>query len=229
MAEPENNTQAQGNTQPAEGPDTATSSALQPLADTTQTPQASSAEWRPTVTAKPQDVESQQEKPANFFTKPYFSALLFDNQFSEARDLDAAERNFLSWVRLSMVLAVSGTAIMINLRFHDESSSNVGAMSQNIPDAPVVSTLAELEAMLSIKPAAEYSKPLGVIFYVLAILSLFVAFSTYISACSGYIKQHIVVTNSLSAISLVAVIALTIIASNIVLLKENSLHLLSGS
>lgn len=173
----------------------------------------------------PDDIEGQQEKNVHFFSKPFFSALLFDNQTSEARDLDAAERNFLSWVRLSLVMAVSGTAIMINLRFNDSSSSGLPS-TLSPTSAPIATTLDDLQAMLKMKEDTHYSTPLGIVFYVLSIISLLVAIVTYISTCSGYIKQYIVVTNSLSALGLVVVIALTIIASNILLLQQNS-HLLS--
>lgn len=187
----------------------------------------------------PSSTSSRHTQQQKFFSSPYLSALLFDNQTSEARDLDAAERNFLSWVRLAMVLAVSGTAIMINLRFKEfvpmppdiKSGGAATATATAIATSPtdtVGTALEKLEAMLNIPTDSHYSKPLGIIFFVLAIVSLLTAMVTYISTCDGYIKQHIVVTNSLSALALVVIIALTIIASNILLIEKNSAFLLQG-
>ena len=63
---------------------------------------------------------------------------------------------------------------------------------------------------------------MGIIFYVLSILCLLSAAVTYISSVNGYVKQYIVVTNSLSILILVSIIALAIIVSNILLLAQAS-------
>lgn len=186
---------------------------------------------RPSVTSFPSVFSSgssssriNSETQQNFFSKPYMSSLLLDNPTSQARDMDAAERNFLSWIRLAMVLAISGTAIMIDLRFQDISKipDSTKPSAATIVD---ITSLTSLENVLGLKTDTQYSKPLGIIFYVLSFFSLLTAIVTYISSLNGYVKQHIVVTNSLSALALVVVIALTIIASNILLLEKDSLFL----
>ena len=160
----------------------------------------------------------EEEKEPHFFSKPYFSSLLFENSTSEARDLDAAERNFLSWVRMAIVLAVSGTAIMINLRFKDYTPPSE---SPHLPSTHLAVTNFD-EMILDMAKESRSSLILGIVFFVLAIICLFASLITYISTVNGFVKQHIVVTNSLTALGLVVIIAITIIASNIMLLKEDA-------
>jgi len=173
---------------------------------------------------------------AHFFSQPIFAPLIFDNTTSEARDLDAAERNFLSWVRLAMVLAVSGTAIIINLRFMDFGSkgSDGSRGKYHFSSAPsfdglITTDAGELDSWDSLlhvvsgdSLTTRFSIPMGIIFYVLSILCLLSAAVTYISSVNGYVKQYIVVTNSLSILILVSIIALAIIVSNILLLAQAS-------
>jgi uncharacterized membrane protein YidH (DUF202 family) len=175
---------------------------------------------------------------AHFFSRPIFAPLIFDNTTSEARDLDAAERNFLSWVRLAMVLAVSGTAVIVNLRFMDFGSKGLQGSTNQIKyhfsSAPSFHSLSTsdlghldswdslLHIVASESLTTNFSIPLGVIFYVLSILCLLSAAVTYISSVNGYVNQYIVVTNSLSILILVSIIALAIIVSNILLLTQGS-------
>lgn len=168
----------------------------------------------------------------HFFSRPFLAPLIFDNTTSEARDLDAAERNFLSWIRLAMVLAVSGTAVIINLRFMDFGSKTHGKYYfSSAPSFDDISTnnmeqLNSWENLLHIVSSnsinTRFSMPLGIIFYILSILCLLSAVVTYISSVNGYVSQYIVVTNSLSVLVLVSVIALVIIAANILLLTQGS-------
>lgn len=54
-----------------------------------------------------------------FLARPLFAPLLFPNDTSDARDHCANERTFLSWLRLSIYMAVVSVAIMIS--FHLKS------------------------------------------------------------------------------------------------------------
>lgn len=51
-----------------------------------------------------------------FTARPYLGVLLFENNASDARDHCANERTFLSWLRLSIYMAIVSVAIIIS--FH---------------------------------------------------------------------------------------------------------------
>lgn len=135
-----------------------------------------------------------------------------------------------------MVLAVSGTAIIINLRFMDFGSkgSDGSRGKYHFSSAPsfdglITTDAGELDSWDSLlhvvsgdSLTTRFSIPMGIIFYVLSILCLLSAAVTYISSVNGYVKQYIVVTNSLSILILVSIIALAIIVSNILLLTQVS-------
>ncbi|KAI3400593.1 hypothetical protein diail_2796 [Diaporthe ilicicola] len=81
---------------------------------------------------------------ASFFVWPFFGPLLIENQTSDARDHCANERTFLSYLRLSIYMAIVSVAIVLS--FHLKSR----------PSA------AELRM----------AKPLGLVFWVLSVACL---------------------------------------------------------
>ena len=58
--------------------------------------------------------------PTNLFTASPLAPLLFANDSSDARDLCAIERTFLSWLRLAVYIAVLGVSIVISFHLKNE-------------------------------------------------------------------------------------------------------------
>ena len=57
-----------------------------------------------------------------FLISPFVSPLLFENNSSDARDHLANERTFLSWLKLSVYMAIVSVAIMISFHLKNEPS-----------------------------------------------------------------------------------------------------------
>lgn len=89
---------------------------------------------------------------ASFFAWPFLGPLLFENQTSDARDHCANERTFLSYLRLSVYMAVVAVAIVLS--FHLKSRPSP----------------AELRM----------AKPLGLVFWCLSVACLLVGLGNYI-------------------------------------------------
>lgn len=66
-----------------------------------------------------QCLSSRSASSHPFLARPFFAPLLFPNDFSDARDHCANERTFLSWLRLSLYMAIVSMAIMLS--FHLKS------------------------------------------------------------------------------------------------------------
>ncbi|KAJ4864903.1 hypothetical protein T069G_01433 [Trichoderma breve] len=93
------------------------------------------------------------DKPSAFFQWPWPSPLLFINESSDARDHCANERTFLSYLRLSIYMAIVSVAITVS--FH------------------IKGTPSDLERRVA--------KPLGGIFWVLSVVTLALGAGNYIS------------------------------------------------
>jgi len=63
---------------------------------------------------------SSHSTAAILLTRPLLTPLIFPNKSSDARDHCANERNFLSWLRLSIYLAVVSVAILTQFHFTSE-------------------------------------------------------------------------------------------------------------
>src|SRR4051812_41775806 len=88
-----------------------------------------------------------------FFARPLFGPLVFQNDASDARDHCANERNFLSWLRLSMYLAIVSVAIMTTFHFTNQPT--------------------ELEKKMAF--------PVGIIFWSLSLMSLACGLGNYLN------------------------------------------------
>ncbi|TWU76572.1 hypothetical protein ED733_007921 [Metarhizium rileyi] len=88
-----------------------------------------------------------------FFAWPLLGPLLFDNETSDARDHCANERTFLSYLRLSVFMAVLSVAI--TLSFHLNSKPT------------------DLERRIA--------KPLGAVFWLFSLVMLGLGLANYIS------------------------------------------------
>lgn len=96
-----------------------------------------------------------------FFAKPLLGPLVFENKASDARDHCANERNFLSWLRLSIYLAVVAVAILTTFHFNSQPT--------------------KLEQAISF--------PLGMSFWLLSLISLFSGLGNYLKTVQKYSRQ----------------------------------------
>lgn len=87
-----------------------------------------------------------------FFVWPFFGPLLFENQTSDARDHCANERTFLSYLRLSIYMAIVSVAIVLSFHVKNQPSAAELAMAT----------------------------PLGVLFWLLSVACLLVGLGNYI-------------------------------------------------
>lgn len=96
---------------------------------------------------------------SSFFTWPFLGPLLFENQTSDARDHCANERTFLSYLRLSVYMAVVAVAIVLSFHLKSQPSP------------------AELRM----------AKPLGLVFWALSVACLLVGLGNYIREFSHFL------------------------------------------
>ncbi|KAF7547126.1 hypothetical protein G7046_g9104 [Stylonectria norvegica] len=94
---------------------------------------------------------------ATFFRWPFLGPLLFENESSDARDHCANERTFLSYLRLSVYMAI--VSVAITLSFHLKSEPT------------------HLELRMA--------TPLGSVFWALSAMTLFAGLGNYISENSA--------------------------------------------
>ena len=127
--------------------------------------------------------------PANslklFLARPFHAPLLFPNVSSDARDHCANERTFLSWLRLSVYLAIVSIAILINFHLKHQPTA--------------------LEN--------KFSLPLGIIFWVLSLACLANGFSNYIRTVAKYARRRALVQSGMKTQIVFGVVATAIIAA----------------
>ncbi|WPH04436.1 Hypothetical protein R9X50_00732700 [Acrodontium crateriforme] len=100
-----------------------------------------------------------------FTESPLTGALLFDNNDSDARDHCAAERTFLSWLRLATYMAVVAVAILISFHLKHQPT--------------------EIERRIAL--------PFGLIFWVLGIACLGSGFNNYVKTVNRYGRRQALV------------------------------------
>lgn len=100
-----------------------------------------------------------------FCLPPFLGPLLFDNTDSDARDHCANERTFLSYLRLSIYMAVVSIAIVISFHLKSEPS--------------------RLELRMA--------RPLGIIFWLLSLSCLALGFGNYIKTVNKYSRRAAIV------------------------------------
>ncbi|KID79106.1 DUF domain-containing protein, partial [Metarhizium brunneum ARSEF 3297] len=125
-----------------------------------------------------------------FFAWPLLGPLLFENETSDARDHCANERTFLSYLRLSVFMAILSVAI--TLSFHINSKPT------------------DLERRIS--------KPLGAIFWVFSVVMLGLGLANYIKTVNKYSKKAAIVQTGWRTQLILGTLAFCIIGSSIVLL-----------
>ncbi|KAL4779531.1 hypothetical protein BJX76DRAFT_351717 [Aspergillus varians] len=145
--------------------------------------------------AKPILVEEHLEDSQHIFlTRPWFGALLFENTASDARDHCANERTFLSWLRLSMYLGIVSVALIISFHFQSRPS--------------------KLEERMSL--------PMGIIFWVMSLVSLGNGLANYIRTVKKYSRKAALVQSGWKTQLTFMVVGGVILGSCIVLLVTDS-------
>ncbi|KAH8912502.1 hypothetical protein BR93DRAFT_922460 [Coniochaeta sp. PMI_546] len=130
-----------------------------------------------------------------FWLWPIFGPLLFENETSDARDHCANERTFLSYLRLSVYMAVVSVAIVLS--FHLKSRAT------------------EIELRMA--------KPLGAIFWALSVACLLVGCANYIRTVNRYSTRAAIVQSGWKTQSIIGAIALSIVGACFSLLVINRL------
>ncbi|KAF3158787.1 hypothetical protein TWF106_007785 [Orbilia oligospora] len=131
-----------------------------------------------------------------FLARPLIGPLVFENTASDARDHCANERNFLSWLRLSSYLAIVSVAIMTTFHFTSEPT--------------------ELEKRIAF--------PLGLLFWLLAILSLACGVGNYLKTVKQYSRKVALVQSGWKTQLLGAIVAGTVICCCVLFLVNNALN-----
>lgn len=135
-----------------------------------------------------------QEDQHIFLTLPFFGALLFENTTSDARDHCANERTFLSWLRLSMYLAVVALAIIISFQLKGQPTS--------------------LERRMAL--------PLGVIFWVLSLGCLMNGFTNYVLTVKKYSRKAALVQSGWRTQIIYSILGAVILGSCILFLVTDA-------
>jgi uncharacterized membrane protein YidH (DUF202 family) len=159
------------------------------MATATQTQVDHEDPWHPLYNPYRTPINVDETFPDNplklFASRPLLAPLLFANESSDARDHCANERTFLSWLRLSVYLAVVSVAILIN--FHLKSQPT------------------DLEARLS--------RPLGIIFWCLALTCLATGCGIYMRTVAKYAHRRALVQSGVKTQFIFGVTATAIIAA----------------
>lgn len=100
-----------------------------------------------------------------FLSRPIFAPLLFPNESSDARDHCANERTFLSWLRLSIYMAVVSVAIIISFHLKSQPTS--------------------IERRIAL--------PVGLIFWLLSIACLASGVANYVKTVTKYSRRQALV------------------------------------
>ncbi|EKV15705.1 Putative DUF domain protein [Penicillium digitatum] len=146
------------------------------------------------VNSKPVLVEDHIESQQHIFlSRPYFGALLFENSSSDARDHCANERTFLSWLRLSMYLAVVSLAIIISFHFREKPTG--------------------LERRMAL--------PLGIIFWLLSLTCLANGFANYSRTVKKYARKAALVQSGWKTQVVFTVVGTVILGSCILFLSTD--------
>ncbi|EKD21672.1 uncharacterized protein L3040_004896 [Drepanopeziza brunnea f. sp. 'multigermtubi'] len=143
---------------------------------------------------RPVDVSNGSHGDSIFCAVPFFGPLLFENANSDARDHCANERTFLSYLRLSVYMAVVSIAIVVSFHLKSQPST--------------------LELRMA--------RPLGVIFWLLSISSLALGFGNYIQTVNKYSRRAAIVQTGWKTQSVLTMIAFSIVAVCVLFLATNS-------
>ncbi|KAI1658020.1 hypothetical protein F4813DRAFT_389283 [Daldinia decipiens] len=125
-----------------------------------------------------------------FWSWPILGPLLVENESSDTRDHCANERTFLSYLRLSVYMAI--VAIAIVLSFHLKSQPS------------------DLELRMA--------QPLGIVFWLLSLACLILGLGNYIKTLDKYSRKVAIVQTGWRTQSIMTLIALSIVGTCVILL-----------
>lgn len=125
-----------------------------------------------------------------FLSTPFNAPLLIPNTSSDVRDHLANERTFLSWLRLSIYLAIVSVAILINFHLKHQPSA--------------------LEKKVSL--------PLGIVFWGLALASLISGFANYVRTVAKYARKDALVQSGVKTQVIFGIVSGAIIVACIMFL-----------
>ncbi|PSN72843.1 hypothetical protein BS50DRAFT_671866 [Corynespora cassiicola Philippines] len=129
-----------------------------------------------------------------FKERPLLGTLLFDNNASDARDHAANERTFLSWLRLSIYMAIVAVAIIVSFHLKTKAS--------------------DVERKIAL--------PLGLIFWALSVACLISGLANYIKTVTRYSQRAALVQAGWKTQVVFTVVATTIVAACVLFLSTNA-------
>ncbi|KAF2267009.1 hypothetical protein CC78DRAFT_101805 [Lojkania enalia] len=129
-----------------------------------------------------------------FVERPLLGTLLFENNASDARDHAANERTFLSWLRLSVYMAIVSVAIVLSFHLKNKPS----------------------------KAEKAIALPFGIIFWVLSVACLISGLANYIRTVQRYSQRAALVQAGWKTQVVFTVVATTIVATCIFFLSTNA-------
>ncbi|KAF6809789.1 duf202 domain-containing protein [Colletotrichum sojae] len=133
---------------------------------------------------------SRHAGKSTFLAWPIFGPLLFQNESSDARDHCANERTFLSYLRLSVYMSIVSVAIVLSFHLKSEPS--------------------HLELRMA--------KPLGIVFWCLAVACLCLGMGNYIKTIDKYSRKQAIVQTGWRTQLVLSIVALSIVGTCVVLL-----------
>ncbi|KAH9887186.1 hypothetical protein F4778DRAFT_437384 [Xylariomycetidae sp. FL2044] len=136
------------------------------------------------------------EDHSPFFAWPFLGPLLFENESSDARDHCANERTFLSYLRLSVYMAVVAMAIVLSFHLKSQPSAIELRMAQ----------------------------PLGIVFWLLSVACLVAGLGNYIKTINKYSRKAAIVQTGWRTQSIMSLIALVIMGTCVILLVVTKLQ-----
>ncbi|CBX92782.1 similar to DUF domain-containing protein [Plenodomus lingam JN3] len=138
--------------------------------------------------------QGNEYERAVFKERPLLGVLLFDNVSSDARDHAANERTFLSWLKLSVYMAIVAVAIVLSFHLKTKPSA--------------------LEHRVAL--------PLGLIFWILSLACLVSGLSNYINTVTRYSKRRALVQSGWKTQVVFTVVSTAIVAACVLFLSINA-------
>ncbi|PHH70922.1 hypothetical protein CDD80_5653 [Ophiocordyceps camponoti-rufipedis] len=134
--------------------------------------------------------DGNRAEASSFTAWPLLGPLLFENESSDARDHCANERTFLSYLRLATYMAVVSVAMTLSFQLNQQPS----------------------------KLERHMARPLGIAFWLLSVVTLFMGLGNYITTVNKYGKKAAIVQTGWKTQLVLVVLALCIIGTCAILL-----------
>ncbi|KAI9865302.1 MAG: hypothetical protein M1824_003456 [Vezdaea acicularis] len=145
------------------------------------------------IRARPVFVTHHETGPL-FLAPPFLGPLLFPNADSDARDHCANERTFLSWLRLSLYMAIVAVAIVISFHIKNEPT----------------------------KVERKTAYPVGLVFGALALACLGSGVAGYVRTVQRYGERRAMVQSGWKTQVVFTVVAAVIVAACVLFLSTNA-------